>query len=92
MSFDDGDRRLFADHGLEDSFGHRGLGVVTILAEPNVFALGAVLLHVIRQLTGDKILEDAADHCTILDIAFAEAAARHAADMVVILDQRNAAP
>jgi len=68
------------------------LRVVAILAELRVLVLGALFHHIMLQHTRDELLEDTADYRAVFDVALAEFARRHAADLALCSTSVNSRP
>ena len=81
------DAGLFANHGLEDRFGHRRLVVVAAIAEAYVARVGAVAVDVRGKDALGELAEEPADKRAMLDVALAQSAGRHTADVAVVFDE-----
>ena len=91
MGLQQADGGLLFHQPVEGGFGHRGLVAVSIPAQADIFRAGSVPFQVVPVDSLDEFREEPPYGRAVLDIALAQAAGGHAAQMGVILHQRHRA-
>lgn len=86
---EEGDLRLCLEHVVKDGFGDRGFEVIAVLAEGDVCGVRGVAVAVVLVDALCEFLKQAADQVAAFDVAFAQTAGGHAAEMGLGFDQED---